>query len=120
MNDKNVDWSEGPKKINEDTKLCKHCQTEIPKKAKVCPHCRRKQKVGVLKWIVIALVAIVAVSCVAGGDDSDSESEKDPETSTETIKEISEHETEEETEKIITFLSTLLLVIYELPNSLEE
>lgn len=26
----------------------------------------------------------------------------------------------EETEKIITFLSTLLLVIYELPNSLEE
>ena len=23
-----------------DTKLCKHCQSEMPKKAKVCPTCR--------------------------------------------------------------------------------
>lgn len=102
MEDKSVDWREGAKKINEETKLCKYCQTEISKKAKVCPNCRKKQKGGFLKWIVIVVVAIIAVSCVAGGgNDGDSESEKEPETNTETIKEISEHETEEETEKII-------------------
>ena len=26
-----------------DTKICKHCQSEIPKKAKICPNCRKKQ-----------------------------------------------------------------------------
>ncbi len=40
-----------------ETKLCKHCQTEIPKKAKVCPNCRKKQG-GKLKWIIIAIVVI--------------------------------------------------------------
>ena len=94
MEDKNVNWSEESKRINNDTKLCKHCQTEIPKKAKVCPNCRKKQKGGFLKWIVIVIVAIIAVSCVAGGDDSDSESEKDPGTSTETIKKSTESDDE--------------------------
>ena len=26
-----------------ETKVCKHCQSEIPAKAKVCPNCRKKQ-----------------------------------------------------------------------------
>lgn len=94
MEDKNVNWSEESKKINNDTKLCKHCQTEIPKKAKVCPNCRKKQKGGFLKWIVIALVAIIAVSCVAGGDDNDSENGKELKTSTETIKKSTESDDE--------------------------
>ena len=29
--------------MQNETKVCKHCQTEIPKKAKVCPNCRKKQ-----------------------------------------------------------------------------
>lgn len=41
------------------TKLCKHCQTEIPLKAKVCPNCRRRVKGGKLKWIL--LIAVIAV-----------------------------------------------------------
>lgn len=73
MEDKNVNWSEESKKINNDTKLCKHCQTEIPMKAKVCPNCRKKQKGGVIKWVVIVIVALIAVSCAAsiGGEESE-------------------------------------------------
>lgn len=54
------------------TKLCKHCKTEIPAAAKVCPNCRRKQG-GVVKWIVIAVVALVIIGSAAGGGNDDSE-----------------------------------------------
>ena len=49
------------------TKLCKHCKTEIPKGAKVCPQCRKKQG-GALKWAIIALVAICIIGAAAGGE----------------------------------------------------
>ena len=57
-------------KNSEETKVCKHCQSEIPKKAKVCPVCRKKQG-GILKWIVIAVIVIAIIGAVAGsgGDD---------------------------------------------------
>ena len=54
--------------MQNETKVCKHCQTEIPKKAKVCPNCRKKQG-GILKWIVIVIVAIAMISAFTGGDD---------------------------------------------------
>lgn len=54
-----------------ETKLCKHCQTEIPKKAKVCPNCRKKQG-GKLKWIIIAIVALIAIGSMASGGDEGS------------------------------------------------
>ena len=53
---------------NEETKKCKHCQSDIPKKAKVCPYCNKKQS-GVLKWIIIAVVAIIIISAAGGGED---------------------------------------------------
>lgn len=55
---------------NQETKLCKHCQSEMPKKAKVCPTCRRKQG-GKLKWIIITIVAIGIIGSVAGGGSSE-------------------------------------------------
>lgn len=58
--------------MNEETKLCKHCQTEIPKKAKVCPNCRKKQG-GKLKWVLIVLAAIIFINIVSGGGDDDSD-----------------------------------------------
>ena len=55
-----------------ETKLCKHCQTEIPKKAKVCPNCKKKQsKKG---WIIIAVVVIVIIAAASAGGNSDSSS----------------------------------------------
>ena len=57
--------------MNEETKVCKYCQTEIPKKAKICPHCRKKQ--GGKKWIIIAAVVVVLLIAIAnagGNDDS--------------------------------------------------
>lgn len=61
---------------NAETKLCKHCQTVIPKKAKVCPNCRKKQG-GVGKWIVIAaVVVIIFVAAVSSGGDDDTTASK--------------------------------------------
>lgn len=34
-----------------EVKKCKHCQSDIPKKAKICPNCRKKQG-GKLKFII--------------------------------------------------------------------
>lgn len=53
-----------------ETKLCKHCQTEMPKTAKVCPQCRKKQG-GIGKWIVIAVVAFLIIGIIGGGSDSE-------------------------------------------------
>ena len=48
------------KQENSTTKLCKHCKTEIPKDAKVCPNCRKKQG-GKLKWIIIGVVVLIVL-----------------------------------------------------------
>ena len=59
------------------TKICKHCKSEIPYDAKVCPQCRKKQKGGVLKWVIIALVALIVIGALSGGnDDSNSGTKK--------------------------------------------
>lgn len=50
------------------TKVCKHCKTEIPYGAKVCPQCRKKQG-GALKWVIIAIVAICVIGAATGGGD---------------------------------------------------
>lgn len=62
-----------------ETKLCKHCQSEIPKKAKVCPNCRKKQG-GKLKWILIALAIIIFISIISSGGDDEGKVNKTGET----------------------------------------
>ncbi len=52
-----------------ETKICKYCQTEIPKKAKVCPQCRKKVKGGKGKWIILAIIAVLLISAVTGGEE---------------------------------------------------
>lgn len=54
----------------EKTKKCKHCKMDIPKDAKICPHCRKKQKSGILKWGVLILIIGVVIGAVAGEDKS--------------------------------------------------
>lgn len=60
--------------MSQETKTCKHCQSEIPKKAKVCPQCRKKQG-GKLKWIVIAVVVVLIIAAASGGGDNESNQE---------------------------------------------
>lgn len=89
-----------------ETKICKHCQSEIPKKAKVCPVCRKKQG-GKLKWIIIAVVAILIIAAMAGGGggnkphqaDSQSGSQSNEELGTEGGTEEAGVSGREETEK---------------------
>lgn len=57
-------------KENQATKTCKHCKTEIPAGAKVCPQCRKKQG-GALKWVIIAIVVIGIIGAAAGGGDEE-------------------------------------------------
>ena len=66
--------------MQNETKVCKHCQTEIPKKAKVCPNCRKKQG-GIIKWIVLSIVAIALISAFAGGDDDTKKASSSDDTS---------------------------------------
>lgn len=55
------------------TKICKHCQTEIPYGAKVCPQCRREQElIGKPKrWGIIAFLIIVIIWINTLGKDED-------------------------------------------------
>ncbi len=44
-------------------KRCKHCQSEIDDKAKICPNCRKKQ--GIPTWIIVVGV-IIALGIIIG------------------------------------------------------
>lgn len=87
-----------------ETKLCKHCQSEIPKKAKVCPHCRKKQG-GKLKWFIIAFVIIMVIGSFSDESEEPNKSiENEVSESAENNKseesaEVTDKETIEETEE---------------------
>lgn len=53
-------------------KICKHCKTEIPYEAKVCPQCRKKQNGGILKWIIVGIVVLAVIGSATGGEDDNS------------------------------------------------
>ena len=53
-----------------ETKKCKHCQTDIPKKAKVCPNCKRKQG-GALKTVLIIFVVLLLIGGLFGNSESE-------------------------------------------------
>ncbi len=54
------------------TKKCKHCQTDIPAKAKVCPHCRKRQKASGCLVSIVVFIFIVLIMIIASlGSDTD-------------------------------------------------
>lgn len=60
-------------KDSKETKLCKYCQTEIPKKAKICPNCKKKQKgFGCLTTVIVVILIFVIIGVIG------SQSEKKP------------------------------------------
>lgn len=88
------------------TKLCKHCKTEIPAAAKVCPNCRKKQG-GIVKWVVIAVIVLVIIGAAAGGE-NDSEPKQASNSnvpSSSSTKESPEKESEKESEVPIEYIS---------------
>ena len=52
-----------PNTSNGPIKKCKYCQSDIPKKAKVCPVCRRKQKKNIFLIILLIIVLLLFASC---------------------------------------------------------
>lgn len=67
-----------------ETKMCKYCQTEIPKKAKVCPNCKRKQGgIGCLGVFLIVLGVFVFIGAFGSSMSKDKNPEKVGEVGTE-------------------------------------
>lgn len=86
-----------------ETKVCKYCKSEIPKKAKVCPNCRKKQG-GIGKWIVIAVIVIIVIAAISGGgDDKDKNPQKVSQTPSDDKQTSSENKKTDDTK--ITFVS---------------
>lgn len=55
------------KKEKPSTKICKHCKTEIPYGAKICPQCRKKQGMSIWLIAIIVIVVIGAIEAIASG-----------------------------------------------------
>ena len=82
-------------KNKNETKFCKHCQTEIPRKAKVCPNCRKKQG-GKLKWIIIVIVVIGIIVIATNNKDDNTKAKKTGEITAEEESAKSENGQKEE------------------------
>ena len=67
-----------------ETKLCKYCQTEIPRKAKVCPNCKRKQGgIGCLGVVLLVLSVFIFIGSFGSSMSKDKNPEKVGEVGTE-------------------------------------
>ena len=62
------------KKEKPATKICKHCKTEIPYGAKICPQCRKKQGMGLIPKAIIGILVLGIIGSVAGGDEESTSS----------------------------------------------
>lgn len=69
------------------TKICKHCKTEIPYDASICPQCRKKQKGNGCLTAIIVFVAIGAIGSIFGGTKSGEEALSSSVASTTVIEE---------------------------------
>lgn len=76
------------------TKICRKCGMQIPKKAKVCPYCGKKQKkhIGLIVLLVIVIIIVIAAA-VSGGGDSDSSQSSSPKQTTSQSSSESEEST---------------------------
>ena len=80
---------------NTEMKTCKYCMTQIPKKAKICPNCKKKQS-HTLRWVVLGiLVFLILVSLFGGGNSETTNKDKNPQKVDE-VKTSKEETTEKE------------------------
>ena len=78
---------------NKETKICKHCQSEISKKAKVCPNCRKKQGKGILKKIFLIYIALCFLGLLLNSGSSEEKETEEAKT------EVTSEETQDVIEK---------------------
>lgn len=83
-----------------ETKKCKHCQSEIDKKAKICPNCKKKQG-GKLKFIIAGIVIIGIIGALGSQKDEVKKVQKDnPEVQNTSTGKKEEPNTAEEKEEV--------------------
>ena len=82
---------------NKKTKICKHCQSEIPKKAKVCPNCRKKQGKGILKKIFLIYIVLCFLGLLLNSGSNEEKEAEDAKTevTSEKTQDIIEEQEEE-------------------------
>lgn len=51
-------------------KKCKYCQSEIDAKAKICPHCSKKQN-SIKKWIFLGVFFLLFIIVFSSNDNTD-------------------------------------------------
>ena len=66
----------------EEKKKCKYCQSEIDKKAKVCPNCRKKQNHTVRNVVLGFIGFIIVCALILGGGDTTTVSNNNVSTNT--------------------------------------
>lgn len=50
-----------------ETKTCKYCMAQIPKKAKICPNCKNKQS-HTARWVMIGIIVLIILMAMIGGN----------------------------------------------------
>lgn len=63
-------------------KKCKHCGSEISDDAKICPNCKKRQKIAWWQIVLIVFVAIIVLSMITTGDKENTSSNESDKTST--------------------------------------
>ena len=86
------------KKEKPSTKLCKHCKTEIPFDAKVCPNCKKKQGASGCLIVIIVFLALCIIGALgSGGDNNGTQDQNNSENQTQVV--VENNNTDEETSK---------------------
>lgn len=57
-------------KAKVEEKKCKYCSMMIPKSAKVCPHCRKKQGVSILEVICLLIFGLFVIGYIGSNSGS--------------------------------------------------
>lgn len=96
-------------------KQCKYCKSEIDNNAKICPHCRKKQKNG--KGLLIGIIAVIlfiAIGASLSNNESDDNTTSDTvETKTEPKETTAETKKEEKKVEVMKIDPETLITDYE-------
>lgn len=107
--------------MSTETKLCKHCKTEIPKDAKVCPNCKKKQSSKLIPILVAVLVVVIIGAVAGGGSNSDKDTGNVPATNQSvTAQESEEQGGEEQTPVEVASKTTVDYVFDDVITLIEE